>query len=291
MDLERLVEEAAELPLGNQAALLRVAQLCVDPSATSAGIALEASRDEGLAAQLLRLANSAHSASIRRIGDLPTAISRLGLGLVRSLALATPGLRLLAPRADGLGPARLALHRHAVRTGLVARRVAALSVHPETALTAGLIHNLGLNVLTFCAPGETKMLLNLAAKGVPLAPAEQELFGFTHAALGARLAERWSYPDYLIGAIADHDAAEPRSELAALVQVADLVVRRAGVGVETPGEPRAEVLEAARVEADGLDESVRPLLDAQTRMDMRDASEESAARDSLLDGLDGMLAA
>ena len=55
----RLVSSALSLPLGNQAALARVARLCTSANATTQGIALEAARDESFAALLLRLANSA----------------------------------------------------------------------------------------------------------------------------------------------------------------------------------------------------------------------------------------
>src|ERR1051326_1620748 len=42
--LERLLERSDALPLGNRAALARIVALCDEPSATPAGIALEAAR-------------------------------------------------------------------------------------------------------------------------------------------------------------------------------------------------------------------------------------------------------
>jgi HD-like signal output (HDOD) protein len=93
--LDALLEEASNLPLGNPETFLRVASLCRDPRADARAVATEIQRDDGFAAAVLRLANSAYFASSSRIGDLPTAVARLGLGTVESLAISIPGARLM----------------------------------------------------------------------------------------------------------------------------------------------------------------------------------------------------
>jgi HD-like signal output (HDOD) protein len=272
--LERLLEQSESLPLGNRAALSRIASLCSDPSASAQGVALEAARDEGFAALLIRLANSAHSASIARVSELTTAVTRLGFRFVQGLAIAAPGLRLLAGPNDGLGPARQALHRHAVRTGLAARMLAAAEVDPEQALAAGLLQNVGLNVLSLCEPELFRLALGAAAGGQQLREIEEILLGFTHAELGARLAERWSYPLPLATAILEHDADAPSTPLAAIVQVADRLVREAGIGVEAPVEPTSAAVDLACIgDLDAARERLRLLLDAQERFDSRLAAE------------------
>ena len=255
------MERSDAVPLGNRAALARIVALCDEASATPAGIALEAARDEGFAALLMRLANSAESASVTRVSELTTAVVRLGLRHVQGLALAAPGLRLLTGPNDGLGPARVALHRHAVRTGLAARLLAPVGVEPEHALAAGLLHNIGLNMLSLCEP-------QLFAAMLADISAEQVTAGFTHAELGARLAERWSYPRPLAEAIREHDSDVPMTQLGAVVHVADRLVRRAGIGVEPAVDPTAPALELAQV-ADITEAEARlePLLAAQDRFD------------------------
>jgi HD-like signal output (HDOD) protein len=231
---EELIERALSLPLGDQAALNRVASLCDEESASVGRIALDAGRDESFAALLLRMANSAHSASVSRVADLPTAIARLGLRRIQALALAAPGMRLLHGPADGLQHARHELHRHAIRVGVAARALAPSGVDPERALTAGILHNLGLNVVALYAPQEFRRLLAAAGRGEQLWPTEEPIFGFSHAELGAMLAERWSYPLDLVVAIRDHDNPHPETLLALTVQTADLLVRSLDVGVEPP---------------------------------------------------------
>jgi putative nucleotidyltransferase with HDIG domain len=266
---EALVERASSLPLGNAAALLRLARLCESPIATAAGIALEAARDEGFSALLLKLANSAYYASATRIADLATAVARLGLRTVAGLAVASPGLRLLAGANDELAPARRELHRHAVRVGLAARMLAPSGVDPERALAAGLLHNLGLNVIALYEPTVLR-----AALAEP--DAEVSLLGVSHATLGADLAERWQFPPTLVDAIREHDAPEPASELGALVQVADLLVRETGCGIEPPRELAPRVCDRARVRLESARGFLAPLLQAQDRMEQRMAAELEA---------------
>jgi HD-like signal output (HDOD) protein len=259
-----IVERALELPLGNQAALTRVARLCGEPSATAAGIALEAARDEAFAALLLRLANSAYAHSSTRIADLTRAVTRLGLGLVQGLALAAPGVRLLRVRPDGLQSARRELHRHAVRVGVGAWAVAPAGIDADEAMSAGLVHNLGLNVLSVVEPDVFGRLVTGVASGFSLARLEEEELGFTHAELGALVAERWSYPLSLVLAVRDHDSEAPASELAALVRTCDLLARESGAGIE-PQEPLA----LAHPAAEAARSRLRPLFEAQDRLEAR----------------------
>jgi HD-like signal output (HDOD) protein len=268
---DEIVERALTLPLGNLAALNRVARLCGEPTASPAGVALEAARDEAFAALLLRLANSAHSHSASRIADLPRAVTRLGLGLVQGLALAAPGFRLLRGPADGLGEARRELHRHAVRLGLGAWTLASGGIDPDEALAAGLVHNLGLNVLSMAAPNVFGEIVAGAQAGIPIVQIEEDRLGFTHAELGGLVAERWSYPLSLVVAIRDHDADEPHSELSRLIRLCDLLARESGVGIE-PEEP------AALVGAESARERLRPVFEAHGRLESRPDDDGDAPR-------------
>ncbi|MFN8224902.1 MAG: HDOD domain-containing protein [Gaiellales bacterium] len=229
-----MVEEAASLPIGDPLTLVRVARLCEDPFADAREIALHVQRDAAFAATLLRLANSAHFSRGRPVGEIVNAITRLGLRLVGSLALATPGLRILENAAPDLEGASRRLHRHAVRTGLAARMLAPAE-DADLGLAAGLVHNIGLNVVLRADPERFRRLLATANSGEPLRDIEVDLLGVTHAELGGLITERWRYPLSLITAVIDHDNPEPLG-LAAAVRLADLVGREAGVGVEAAEE-------------------------------------------------------
>jgi HD-like signal output (HDOD) protein len=269
---EDLLEKAAKLPLRNHAALGRVVTLCRDPNVSARGVAIEAARDEAFAALLLRVANSAYSASVSRIATFTHAIARLGFDLVQGLAVASmgaPGFGAVAKVTDDRAGALRELHRHSVRTGLVARALSPGGVDPEVALTAGVLHNLGLSVTALFAPKAFHILLAAAARGEQLPGVEEEALGFTHAELGALLAERWAYPPALVHAIREHDAPAPAGQLASLVQVSDLAVRAVGIGIEPPLPLDPEVAAAAGVDLGQLADRLTPLLEAQERLEER----------------------
>lgn len=248
---------------------MRLSQLCGEPTSTAQGVALEAARDESFSALLLKLANSASSASASRVADLTTAVARLGFRLVQGLALAAPGLRLLAGPRDGLEAYRREIHRHAVRTALAARMLSPAGVDPERALTAGLVQNVGLNVVALYEPQAFRTLLEGGSEGHPFAELEAEVLGFTHAELGALIAERWSYPRELVEVIRRHDAEDPETQLGAVLRLADLLVRWMGVGVEPPEQPSLETLGLVGTDLATARRILAPVLEAQDRLDAR----------------------
>jgi HD-like signal output (HDOD) protein len=233
---ESLIDKALSLPLGSQAALAQVAYLCQLRGTSISKIAHAAAADASFAATLLRIANSAASAPRWQVADLSTAVTRLGTRMVGTLAVAAPTLRLLSAPDDGLAGVRREIHRHSIRVGALARELAPPSIHRETALAAGLVHNVGLGVLSLYATVGLRRVLEAASEDVPLAAVEPDVFGFTHAELGGMLARAWKYPEFLVVAIEDHDREDPPSPLAALIQVSDLLVRQSGIGVEPPAE-------------------------------------------------------
>jgi HD-like signal output (HDOD) protein len=270
---DRLIDDALSLDIGDPAMLLRVAEACDDPESDAREVASHIQRDAAFTAAIMRIANSAAYSRGRPVGEITTAVGRLGLGLVGSLALATPGMRLLDGPPDGLSKARRALHRHAVRTGLGARQLA-VGDDAELALTAGLVHNIGLAVMARTVPEVFRALLARADDGESLREHEVELVGLTHAELGGLIAEGWHYPLSLVSAIVEHDAEEPTG-VAAAVRAADLVAREAGVGVEAPEPLSDTVCERLGISLDNARTRLTDLFSAEARL---------AGEDGLLGG-------
>jgi len=282
---DRLLDQAMTLSIANQMTLFRVAELCRDPLTDARAIAIEAQRDEGFTAMLLRMANSAWSASSGRIGDLPTAVTRLGLHLVESLALATPGIRMAQNGSREFTQAQRRMHRHAVRTGLGARALARSDQNAEQALAGGLVHNIGLTVLAVLQPVVFAMLLDAASKGQRLHDVEEEQIGFTHAELGGLLAERWGFPLPLITVIMGHDD-DHATGMSAIVRVADLLAREAGVGVEPPEPITMELALEAGVDVDAARERLTPLFQAEARHETTDDDDRASRDESFARALD-----
>lgn len=273
---DAIVEHATSVPLGNQQALLEVARLCGSPTSRAQDVAQAAAHDEGFTALLLRIGNSAYSGSSTRISSLSVAVTRLGFRLVHGLALAAPGLGLLVATRDELAGHRLVLHRHSVRAGIVARELARTPEEAERALAAGLVHNLGLTVLSVYAKPQFVQLAQTAAEGHQLRPVEEEVLGFTHAELGGLVGSHGGYPAELVTAIVEHDEQHPATGLAALVQVADLLVREHGSTFEPARRLPTPAFAAVGVDPARVRDRVGELLRHE---DGVDADDESASPD------------
>jgi hypothetical protein len=135
------------------------------------------------------------------------------------------------------------------------------------------VHNLGLNVLSMAAPDAFRAVVAGAQAGVPLATVEEKELGFTHAELGALVAERWSYPLSLVCAIRDHDLEDPPSPLGRLIRLCDLLARESGAGIEPP---QPEKLAGPGAEA--ARERVRPVFEAHGRIESRPDEDAEAPR-------------
>ncbi len=190
------------------------------------------SHDPSLTAETLKRCNSGYFGGAEPASDMFEAVTRLGFYEVYQLVVALFGARALAqPQSTG-GLDVAALWQHsvvaAVAAGIIARDVG----EPEgAAFTAGLLHDVGKVVL---ASAEGARYAEAAQQGGPAGPslanAERALFGFDHTEVGARLLARWELTPDVIGAARHHHqlaGAEPHTQLAATVQLANAMAHRA----------------------------------------------------------------
>lgn len=252
---ERLVLQVIAMPQSDPLALARVREVCDDAEASLELVAAAVANNPGLAAMLLRLANSAAFGGTTKISDLRSAVIRLGRAMVRNLTFVLPAMDLLRAPDDGLQRARLRLQRHAIRVGLVARALARPESSADAALAAGVLHDLGTSALSVHAPVGFRRVVEGVAEGGDLLPLERRVFGFDHTEFGYALALAWSYPEPLATVIRDHELDEPPDRLTATVRVADALVCEHGEGIETLGHdlgPALALLGLTRAEADGI---------------------------------------
>jgi len=153
-----------------------------------------------LSAKLVGLANSAYFGRASPIKGLSDAIFVIGFRTVRSLATATA---LQAPFENNRCPAFQSgrFWLHAVLTAHVARELARnaapdLSLNPEEAYLAGLLHGMGLLALAHLFPDELNEILESEGQTPGLMSDRiREKFGATHRSMGAALLKRWHLPD------------------------------------------------------------------------------------------------
>jgi len=126
----------------------RISQVMRNESASLQQIAHEVQRDPLIASKILKFANSAsHNPSGYSITDIDHALGRIGLESARSVALACALAQLAKSSKISVFSDQLEqLLEHSLKTAAIARLLAKrlnTRVHPETAMLAGLVHDLG----------------------------------------------------------------------------------------------------------------------------------------------------
>jgi HD-like signal output (HDOD) protein len=192
------------------------------------------SRDEAIAAQCVRMANSAMFGRRRLVETVHEAVIGLGLWRISDLVFSCTLPHTFDPFPKAID--RNTFWRHALGCALVSQQLARLvrSYSAEKAYLAGLLHDLGMLVNASVLPELTKAALeSAAAKSVGLDEAEKEILGFTHADSGRILGEAWKLSPDIITVLQFHhdvEGAPAAKDLVALVHLSDLFCREHGLG-------------------------------------------------------------
>jgi putative nucleotidyltransferase with HDIG domain len=191
------------------------------------------------------------------------AITLLGFAAVRNVALSVAVFDLFRPSGDGRTLDLEALWRHSIGVATASKIIAGrVRLAPgEKAFTAGLLHDMGkLIIARYLHDPQERVIALTEAENIAIGEAEQRVLGVSHPAFGAWLAGRWNFPASLVDAIAFHHhpaSAEDNLPLAAVVNTADIVARRVGVGSggdRLPREPDPAILAAIGLCEDDLDD-------------------------------------
>jgi HD-like signal output (HDOD) protein/CheY-like chemotaxis protein len=180
-------------------------------------------RDPALVAKLLKIANSAFFGGPRKITSLNDAVTRLGVGVIQGLALATVfDQQDRRVERAGLGQ----LHDHSLEVAMVARTIAPSL--GDVSFTAALLADTGKLVLGLGVPDDCTAVWDRAtAEGRPSHEAERAAWGVDHPAIGAYLLALWGLPEEIVDAVArHHDPADtgPWLPASAAVRIATAIV-------------------------------------------------------------------
>ena len=204
-------------------------------SCTPAMLADIIEKDTGLAARVLKLANSSFYGLSRQVDTILRAITVLGFNMVRDTALTVSVHRLFAGRqCGGLDVEGLWLHSLACA---VAARVLAGARHAEDAQQAflgGVLHDIGALLMVRMFPEETRALSAARYRPEELLAAERSALGTTHPELGAIACEHWRFPAPLVEVIRRHhqpQQARHAPRAAAAVYAGNEIAKAMGLGV------------------------------------------------------------
>ncbi len=204
-------------------ATMKIRQALDDPNMSSEQVARVISAEPVLSAQVLMLSNSAmFNRTQKRIEELKVAVTLLGFGVVRNIAISV-GMKQMkdqeankqsSEQMEGLWTRSL---RVAALACVVAKNCSKLS--PDKAMIAGLLHDIG-----------KFYILSRAHQYQGLFSSEQALWDLVdqwHGAIGAAILESWEVPEDICNAVLDRlldDLPElPRPTLTDVVVAADFL--------------------------------------------------------------------
>ena len=197
--------EQSQLPALPQSAvsLLRISQ---DPDVGPVEFAAPIEADIGLTSQILRFVNSSYFGFAREIGSIRHAIALVGVRTIKNFALWNAVFSLIPdPKC---GPFRLkSLWQDSLRRALFARAVSrSLSLeNAEDVFASTLLQDISLPILAKHMSNEYEQLFNQRDGGRRrMSDLEADLFGWNHAAVGARLIGQWGLPEHFGELIESH---------------------------------------------------------------------------------------
>ncbi len=204
-DIIKCVRDLPSLPAVVAELLATMEQEDIDTHVLAAKIAL----DQALTAKTLRLANSSFYGLQAKVTTIQQAVSVLGFHSIRTLVTACSVTASFAPSKD-VDFDFQAFWRHAIGSAVCARVLAPrFGLNPDTAFTAGLLHDLGTLVLCTRFPADYRRVAAYRREHDCVASAaELAVFGIDHAAVGSALTAHWKFPQQIQAAVAGHHLAD-----------------------------------------------------------------------------------
>ena len=162
--------------------------------------------DPGLAANVLRLANSAYFGLRKKVGTLKHAVMLLGVKRFAQIAVSASMNKIMDKAVEGycLSPGELWLHSIAVSNTAEALARQKKLADTDDVFTPTLLHDMGKLILGQFVKEEWQSIQRITAQGVPLDIAEHMVIGTDHAEIGALILARWSFPDGIVNAVRWH---------------------------------------------------------------------------------------
>jgi putative nucleotidyltransferase with HDIG domain len=192
-------------------------------------------KDPVLAAQILRMCNSAAMATREPCKSISQAVSRLGTKNLRATLLEISARKLFESRDAKVLAAVKALWEHSRAVAQLAQKVSVVSgaADPDTAYLAGLLHDIGKPVVaTMLLEAENQILQRNPKLWIDF-NTWMDVVQRCHRPIGLSLAQKWQLSEEIQKAIeecADYDPAN-RLSTGNAVRFANAVAKQQGIYV------------------------------------------------------------
>lgn len=211
--------------------LAQVIAIAQDETASIDSMAKVIERDAGLAARVLRAANSSYFGRSGEVTSIRQAAQTVGFRAVFSFALAS-SVYSLTENVSGV-ISRNRFWRHSLETAVAARLLASHmgGVSPDEAFVSALLHDIGMLIYDTAFTARYEEIMHEVEAGGDLCELENREWGATHAAAGEFLLRQWNIPESIAKAVGQHHlsshevATDKPSKLTLCVAMANSLTR------------------------------------------------------------------
>jgi len=234
LTLEELLSDVSSVP---SLPLLysRLDETINHPRSSIADIAKVLSEDQGLAARILKLANSPLFGYFSKIDTITQAVTIIGIQQVRDLALAISVMGLFKGLPEDLITME-SFWRHSIGAALASRVLATSQRESnlERFFVAGILHDIGRLVLLIQLPDLCREMIETSrGERRSLYEIEREQLGYDHGDVGGALLRRWKLPIRVAEPVEYHhrcNRSEQFPRESAVLHCADLLTHALGLG-------------------------------------------------------------
>lgn len=197
-------------------------------------------RDQAIAAKVIRLTNSAFYGLRSRITSIKHAIVILGLNTVKNLVIGVSVVNTFEDSAQASIFNREQFWMHTFSTAMGAKLIAKhlQKSNEEDYFLAGLLHDIGILAIDQFLHQEFMEILKRSLQdNADFLASEMDVLGMSHAGVGGFIAKKWNIPDFLTHSIRYHHTpesfpyeVESSSSHISVIHVADVMAQKTGVG-------------------------------------------------------------
>ena len=269
LNLQLIAAKAGDLPPMPVLAV-QALQMTKDPKVSARDLQSVITRDQALTARILRIVNSAMFALRGEVSTVSHAVAVLGMDAIRSIIMSASVQQVLQKGgAKGHDLGTRLLFDHSWGAATVARMLAEHTryLNAEEAFLCGLMHDIGKPILMRNFPDRyAQIMADVYAGRAGFHALELQAFGFSHAHVGALVAERWNFPWRFSEAIGFHHdplSASEHLHLACITGLSSSIMVQMEIGFEkkkdldVAAEPAAEFLKLTRQALDEIIDKVR----------------------------------
>lgn len=203
-EMRQLVGSSNQLPSAPRT-FIELSNALANPSASSRAISDIIEKDIAISARVLQLVSSAFYGLPRAVTSIGGAVAYLGVEVVKAIVLSVEVSRMF-PLTQSIPDFSVdALQQQGMRASQLAKRMLGHEPGGDVLVVAGLLQDSGQLVLASRAAARFGLALSTAAaRKQPLAEVETDLFGATHADIGAYLLGLWGLPQRVVSTVANH---------------------------------------------------------------------------------------